>query len=158
MFNFRRSFGWIILASILWAIPAVIFKFVSVEQGFWDTMAYEFLGATVGAFGLLLFPTFRKHFVEEAKTAKNFVWSILVSNEALYLFARLVGFYAIAIAPAVALASALNGFMPFFSLIYGLILSVWFPYIVKEDIRKSTFLLKLSAIALIFVGVWFINA
>lgn len=158
IFNLRKSFGWIILASVLWAIPTVIFKFVSVEQGFWDTMAYEFLGATVGAFILFLIPSFRRGFFEEVKTVKNFVWSILVSNEILYLFARLIGFYAIAIAPAVSLASALGGFMPFFSLVYGIILSVWFPYIVKEDIKKSTLLFKLIAIALIFVGVWFINA
>lgn len=157
MFNLRRSFGWIILASVLWAIPAIIFKFVFVEQGFWDTIAYEFLGAAIGAFILLFIPSFRKSFLEEAKTVRNFVWGILVSNETLYLFARLVGFYAIAVAPAVSLASALNGFMPFFSLVYGTILSLWFPYIVKEDTRKPVLLLKFTAIALIFIGVWFIS-
>ena len=157
MFNLRRSFVWIILASILWAISTVIFKFVSIEQGFWDTMAYEFLGATIGAFVLLLVPNFRKKIFTETKTVKNYVWGILISNEALYLFARLIGFYAIAIAPAISLAAALNGIMPFFSLIYGLILSVRFPYIIKEDISRSTILLKLTAIILIFIGVWFIN-
>ena len=157
MFNLRRSFGWIILASVLWAIPSVIFKFVSVEQGFWDTMAYEFLGATIGAFVLLFIPSFRRDFIDEVKTAKNFIWGILVSNEAVYLSARLIGFYAIAIAPAVSLVSALSGFMPFFSLVYGIVLSVWFPYVVKEDMRKSTLFIKIAAIFLIFIGVWFIN-
>lgn len=158
MFNLRKSFKWILLASVLWAVPSIIFRFISVQQGFWDAIAYEFLGAAVGAFILLLVPSLRKGFSDESQRIKKFVWGILVSNEALYLLSRLIGFYAIAIAPAVALASALNGFMPLFSLIYGIILSVWFPAIIKEDIQKSTLLLKLTSIVLILVGVWFVNA
>jgi len=157
MFNLRRSFGWIILASVLWAVPSVIFKFVATEQGFWDTLAYEFLGATIGALILFFIPSFRKSFFSEAKAARSFVWGVLISNETIYLIGRLIGFYAIAIAPAVSLVSALSGFMPFFSLIYGIILSVWFPHIVKEDVRKSTLSVKFVAIILIFIGVWFIN-
>ncbi len=158
IFAIKKSFGWVMLAGILWAVPAIIFKFVTVQQGFWDALAYEFLGVSIGAFILFLIPRFGKGFIYDVRNVSGGVWGILLSNEFIYLIGRLFGFYAIAVAPAIALVSALNGTMPLFTLVFGIILSVWFPYIVKEDIRKAVVAHKLVAILLIGAGMWLINA
>lgn len=157
IFALRKSVPWIILASIMWAVPSVIFRFITIEINFWDALGYEFIGAALGILLLLLIPRIRARFINEARNIKKSVWGILVSNEFVYLVGRMLGFYAIAIAPAVSLAAALNGFQPLVVLIYGVILSIWFPNIIKEDIKKSTIFVKIIAIAIIFAGVLFIN-
>ena len=58
---------------------------------------------------------------------------------------------------AVAIVSVLNRFQPLFALLYGVILSIWFPHVLKEDIKGSTIALKVVSIAIIFVGLWFIR-
>lgn len=158
LFAIKRSFGWVLLASMLWAIPVIIFKFVTVAQGFWDALAYEFLGASLGALVLFLIPRLGRGFVRDMGNVRGRVWGILVTNEFVYLFGRLLGFFAITIAPSVALASALGGAIPLFALVYGVILTLWFPRIIKEDIQRATLFTKLGAIILIFLGMWFVNA
>lgn len=152
----RKSFWWAMFASVLFAVSAVIFRFIVVAQNFWDTISYEFIGSGIAVILLPLIPLYRKRLVAETKNVAANVWGIIGFNEAFYLIGRLLGFYAIALAP-VALVSVLGSFNPFFALVYGIILSIWFPQILKEDIRKSTIFLKIIAIALIFAGVWFIN-
>ena len=56
-----------------------------------------------------------------------------------------------------ALVSVVGGIQPLFALVIGLVLSKWVPQIIKEDTKKGTVVLKLVAIAIIFVGVIFIN-
>ncbi|KKQ24007.1 hypothetical protein A2108_00615 [Candidatus Wolfebacteria bacterium GWA1_42_9] len=157
IFNLRKSVIWIILASILWAIPSVIFRFVTIEINFWDALGYEFIGAAIGMLLLFLIPAIRNRFLNEIVRVEKSAYGAIASNEFIYLIARMLGFYAIVIAPAVSLVSVLGGFHPLIVLIYGIILSVWFPNIIKEDIQKATIFIKILAIVVIFVGVWFIN-
>ena len=158
IFKMRRALWWALLSSLLFAIPLVLFKFVSLDQGFWDSLAYEFIGAGIGGVILILFVIFSKRagFKQEVIEKGLKSWSLIGVNEIIYVFARMLNFYAIALA-SVSLVTVLGGFQPFFLLGFGLILSRWFPGIVKEDTQKSTVVLKLVAVVLIFVGVWFIN-
>ena len=158
IFKMRRTLWWALLSSLLFAIPLVLFKFVSLDQGFWDSLAYEFIGAGIGGVILILFVIFSKRagFKQEVIEKGLKSWSLIGVNEIIYVFARMLNFYAIALA-SVSLVTVLGGFQPFFLLGFGLILSRWFPGIVKEDIQKSTVILKLIAIILIFAGVWFVS-
>ena len=152
----RKALWWSLLSSLLFAVPLVLFKFVSLDLGFWDSLAYEFIGGGIGAIALLVFFYWRVGFREEVKAIRSKTWLLLGANEGIYLVSRLSNFYAISLA-AVSLVTVLGGFQPFFMLIFGVILSKWFPSIVKEDIERKTLVLKLAAIVLIFAGVWVIN-
>ncbi|MBI3589215.1 MAG: EamA family transporter [Candidatus Liptonbacteria bacterium] len=158
IFKARKALWYMLAASSLFAIPLVLFKFVSLEQGFWGSLAYEFIGGGIGALVLFLYVVFsrRPNFREEIVQTRFGTWAIIGSNEALYIFSRVLNFYAIALA-SVSLVTVFGGFQPFFMLGFGLILSRWFPNVVKEDVEKKTLALKLAAIVLIFAGVWFIN-
>lgn len=152
------NFTWfVLLSAFLYAVPSVIFKYVVVEENFWDTLAYEFVGGGIGA-AILMFWWYLKNkdLPAEISLLTGNVWAIIVSNEIIYIGARFLSFYAITLAP-VYLVSVLGGTGPFFVFIYGVILSVWFPRIIKEDLRKPVLLTKLSAIALMFAGVYLIN-
>jgi uncharacterized membrane protein len=153
-FRLRQSFWWAMAAAVLYAFPYVLFKLVVVRADFWTTLAYECLGGAIGAGALFLI--FLKKSEQEAVAVTRKTWIIIVSNEILYFVGQLSGFYAVTLGP-VALVSALGSTSPFFTLIFGVILSLWLPQVIKEDIAESTLAIKITAIVFILAGGWLIS-
>lgn len=150
----RRAVWYVLLASFLYASTAVLFKYVVVDTSFWNALVYELFGAALGS--VIIFLWIGPAFLKEARRLTGSTWSVISGNEIVYLSARLCSFYAISLAP-IALVSVIGGLQPFFMLVFGYILSRWFPAVVKEDIRGKTLALKVGALAILFVGVWLIN-
>jgi transporter family protein len=151
IFKLRKSLWLMVIASLLYAVTGVLFKWVVVAQDFWLTLAYENIGMGIGAIILLLWPSYRAGFRRETKKLKLSTWGLLLVNETVYILALLSMFYAILLG-SVALVSVIGGIQPFLVLLYGLILSIWFPSVIEEDIQKGTVFLKALAILLIFIG------
>jgi bacterial/archaeal transporter family protein len=155
MFKLRPSLWFMVIASFLYAVTGVLFKWVVVAQDFWLTLGYESIGMGIGAIILLLWPPYRMGFRRETKKLRLSTWGLLFVNETVYVLALLSLFYAILLG-SVALVSVIGGVQPFFVLIYGLMLSIWFPSVIREDIQKNTVLIKALAILLIFIGGYFV--
>lgn len=154
LFKIRRSF-WYILASIaLWAPVAVLFKVVAVGGSFWDAFVYESLGAGLGALALQRYA--KTDMREGLRMMTTSTWGIVGTNEAFYLLARGLQFYAVLIGPT-ALVSVVGGIQPLFALIIGVGMSIWFPNVIKENIKKQVIGYKLLAIMVMFIGVIYIN-
>lgn len=154
LFRIRKSFWYIILSIMMWAPMVVLFKMIAVEGNFWDSIAYNALGIGLGAVVLQVYAKTRT--IDEARSMKMSTWGTVIVNELLYLLARVLQFYAVLIGPT-ALVAVVGGAQPLFALIVGLFLSIWFPDIIKEDIKRSTVAYKLIAIAIMFVGIIFVN-
>ncbi|MCL4399981.1 EamA family transporter [Patescibacteria group bacterium] len=155
-FKIRKSFWYIMAASLLFSLPSIFFKFVVQTNDFWTTMIYEFWGITIGAFIIYAFRRKKLDFSRNLKEIPKNTWPTLASNEVIYTLSQLSGLYAVSLAP-VALVSVLSSSTPAFVMIYGIILSVWFPKIIKEDLKRSTVVSKIMAIALTMAGIFFIN-
>lgn len=155
IFTPRKTFWYMMLASLLYAITSVLFKLVVNAQDFWLTYAYENIGIGVGAFILLLWSPYRIAFKREIKKLKMDVWGLLSINQGFLGLAQFSSFYALLLAP-VALVSVVLSTQPFFVLLYGLFLSIWFPMVVKENVEKMTILIKLISMILIFIGIYLI--
>ena len=147
----RASFWNMMLSSFLFAASVVIFRFVVLVQNFWDTLGWESVGFGVGALILLLWPSYRRRFIMEFQRIQSKVWGMLVLNEGVYIGGRLALSYAYALAPA-AIVSVVSGIQPLFILLYGVFLSIFFPDIIREDIRRSVVGLKLFAIVFTLLG------
>ena len=149
-FGFGKAFWFMVLASLVFSINAVITKYLLNFVDFWTIFSY----IRIGAFFALI-PTFCFSF----KDLILAVWEhgkktvILISlNEILALFAVIL--ITIAMTKGyITLVNALSSVQPFFVLLIAVILSVFYPKILKEEIGKSAILLKLIAITLMFVGV-----
>lgn len=151
IFTFRKSFWFMMLASLLYAITGILFKLVVITHDFWLTLGYENVGIGIGAIILLLWPSYRRGLYREVKKLNVRVWGLLFINQCLYILALFALFYAFSLV-SVAFVSIMSALQPFFVLLYGLILSVWFPQLIREDTTKHTLLIKALAIALIFIG------
>jgi len=156
IFKPRKSLYFMIISSLFYAITSIIFKFVVTKNDFWLTFGYESLGLGLGAFILLLWRPHRHRFIKELKTVTTKIWGILLINEFFNTCAQFSTAYALLLASA-SLVAVIEGSQPFFVLIYGLILSLWFPHIVKEDIAKTSFTIKLMCTILLFIGIYFLN-
>lgn len=154
IFKLRRSFWYMILASLLFACTGIIFKFTS-PSDFWLNIGYQTIGIGIGALLLLLYQPYRLHFTQETKKFHKTIYGILMINQTIALIADYLYFYAVTLAP-VALVSVVQGSQPLFVLFYGYVLTLWFPHLIKEDIRKKTILLKLFATMLLAIGIFWI--
>lgn len=155
IFKFRKSFFFIILSSFLFALAQVLYKFGVTEVPFWNTLPYEGFGIALGALSVLFYKNNINKIKKETSKLSKRAYSLMGLNEAIYILARYTGYFAISLI-SVGLVSVLAGFQSLFGLIYGIILSIKFPYILREVITKKTLGLKITSIILIIIGSYFI--
>lgn len=155
MIRLRPSFWYMMLSSLLYAMALVLFRFVTKTHGFWTTVSYEFVGMAIGALFLLVVPSIRTVFIQQLAAAKS-IAGLIVVNDVVALAARMSEGYALTLVAA-PLVSIVGGTQPLFVFLYGLFLSLVFPHLIKEDVRRHVIGLKVMSITLIFSGLWFIN-
>jgi uncharacterized membrane protein len=144
----RKSFWYMVLSSIMFAFWIVLFRFVVVESNFWDTLGWELLGGGIGA--LLIFTFYRKAII--ITYMKRDTFALVITNETIYVGARLLAFYAISLVSAT-LVTIVESTQPLFVLVYGLILSRWYPSVIKEDTKANVIILKLTAAVFMIIGI-----
>jgi drug/metabolite transporter (DMT)-like permease len=133
------------------------FRGVIIEESLLTAFGYQSIGIGIGSFFTLLYTPLRKSFIKEAKKFKKDTWVLLSLNEVAAAIAQFSYSYAFTLAPA-ALVSVVGSAQPFFVLVYGLLLSVLLPHIVKEEIDKATIGTKVISILLIFFGIYLLYA
>lgn len=153
IFKLRSAFWFMLLSSFLFALSIVLYKFGVKEISFWHTLIFECLGIILGALSILFYPGNYVLVSKEIKKYKPKVFIFISINESFYLLARYTSYFALSLIPA-SLVSVMGGFQPLFVLIFGIILSIWFPHILKEVIDKKTVGIKLVGIILIFLGLF----
>jgi len=155
IFRLRRSFFYMMISCILFAIAQLLYKFGVTQIPFWNTLPYEGFGIALGAISILFYKNNFGRFKKETKKFKRRVFLFLTVNELIYIAGRYTGYFAISLI-SVGIVSILAGFQPLFTLVFGIILSICFPHIIKEVISKKTLTLKFIAIVIMIVGSYFI--
>lgn len=150
----RKLFWLMMLSSFLYASVGIVFRFVVRSEDFWTTLSYEYLGSGLGATLILSFYLVRQGIIQEVKAIRSAL-GLVGLNTSLGVAAQLTEAYAISLAP-VALVITVESPQPLFVFLVGLALSIWFPKLIKEDIRATTLALKLMTIILILLGVYLI--
>lgn len=149
-------FGLMALSSILFAMNFIFFKYFAVETNFWVTSFWEYLGFGLFGISLLFIKNYRKGFFNVLKQNRLEVLSINGLNEVLNIVAKIAFNFATILTP-VTMVWIINGLQPVFVFVFGIILTLLFPKISKEDISKKTLIQRILAIAVITVGVYLIN-
>lgn len=146
----RPAFWFMLLSGFLYACAGILFRFVVRDSAFWPSLSYEFIGMGIG--GLILFVFFKekRHFLSQVSDLKPVI-GLILAGEALSTPARMSTAFALSLAPA-AFVTIVGNSQPLFLLLFGLILSLWFPKIIKEDIGKRVVGKKLVNSFLILAG------
>jgi len=145
------ALGLLLAASVVWAGYEVLTKYVLGHMGYSSYLFWNFIGTLITGFLLFCFPKIRCNFLNDVKKVGRTIlfWRIL--NTSMGLIAII--FYYIAISRGlVSLVAAISSLEPFFVFIFTLLLSLFVPRILKEDIGKRAITTKALAIILIIVG------
>ncbi len=148
----KRVLFLMLLSSFLISIHFLIFKFVAIEGTFWRTVFWECLGTVlVSAFLLIFIGNYRRKFVSVIKENSMAVILINVFNEVLNIGAKLFANYASLLVPVV-LVNLANGLQPMFVFLIGLLLTIFLPFLGREEITKKYIIQRVMAIVILLIG------
>jgi uncharacterized membrane protein len=139
-------------ATFVLALSTVLFKFFAVQDDFWTTTFWTFVGE--GLFGALLLArgSYRRQFVALFRRNPGAVIGINATNELINLGAGLGVRYAALLAP-VALVSAISSTTTLFVFVIGILLTLFFPRLGREDLSAGNLVKKGIGALFIAAGV-----
>lgn len=147
-----------LLSSILYSFHFLFFKVFAIKSDLWTTAFWEYIGFVLfGIVLLLAIKSYRNQFIAVLKRNSKGVLFFNGLNETLNIVAKLIFNYASLLVP-IALTWVVVGFQPVFVLLYGVILTLFFPHISKESITARHLAQKLTAIAIMIVGAYILNS
>lgn len=157
-FRLSPAFWSIVLVDILWGTSVVLFKFVVENYDFAQVVSYESFGLAIGGLILFLFvPSLRHSFIHSARTIRRAAFGMIFVNESMFVVAKLLNFWAVTLGP-VALVSVLGSTQIFFGILLGWLLTTFAPAIISENTSQGTLMKKASLAAVLFAGIWLVNA
>jgi len=134
-FSFRQAAGLMLLAAVTSAASDTIMKYLLNFADFWTIFAYTRIGAVFA-----LVPVSYLGIHDLAATVKAHgkkAIGVILLNESFVLMAILS--YVIALSSGyVTLVTALTSLQSFFVLLFAVLLSTYYPKILKEEAGKST--------------------
>ncbi len=151
----RKSLWLMALSSLMYAITNVTFKEVSIHQPHVTTFAYQSIGIGIGALLMLVSKPLSTTLRADIKKFTPLVWLLLAAVTTISITAQLSLSYALTLAPA-SFVSIAGASQPFFVLCIGILLSVLAPAILKEDMKRSTLIIKAVSIGIMFFGIYLV--
>ena len=157
-FFISKGLLYIVFYNILFAVSAVLIKLTLNFNTLATILSYPSWGAGLGALVLYIFSSgIRTSFHESISSINKKALLIMLSNEAIFIFARAITYLAYSLG-LVALVSALEGAQVFYGIGYGWIVTIIAPGIILEDISKKNIITKLLAAIILVFGIWLISA
>ncbi len=144
-------------SSVCLALSNVVFKLFAEETSFWHSIFWNQFG--IGLFGLLCLLLIRKYrhdFVTVASAQTKAIIGLNLTGEVLQTIAVMTNYFAMLLAPVALVLLLSYTFQPFFVFIEGILLTAFFPHISKERTSRRHIIQKLTAMALMSLGVYLI--
>ncbi len=134
------------------ALSALIFKIFAIRAEFWTTTFWMFVGEAVFGAGLLSVRGYRAQFFMLLRTNTAALLSINASNELINLGGGLGNRYALLFAP-LSIVQAIGSTTTLFVFLFGVLFSVAFPRLGRENLSSRELAQKAFAAVLVATGV-----
>jgi drug/metabolite transporter (DMT)-like permease len=139
-------------ATFVLACSSVVFKFFAVNDEFWSTTFWTFVGEGIFGAVILAIPSYRRQFVTLLRRNPGAVMGVNAANELINLGGGLGVRFASLLAP-VALVSAISATTTFFVFLFGILLTLFFPKLGREELSARNVIQKGLGGLLIMAGV-----
>lgn len=156
LFKPDRVLFYMLLSTLGFNLAIVLFKFVYLSSSFWTVLFYQNIGGALAGASLLALPKYRKEFTGLIKSVGVKVGALMFLSggvdrvaESLYNLATTL--------VAVPLVSMVTATQPFFIVLYGTLLTIFFPKLIREDISLNKMLRKLVSVVIMFLGVLLVS-
>jgi uncharacterized membrane protein len=151
--GFKARLAALMLAcGFIMALSGLIFKIFAIEVAFWTTIFWMFVGEAIFGAAVLMIASYRRQFVAILRTNTAALLSINVSNELINLTGSLGSRYALMLAP-LSLVQAIGSTTTLFVFIFGVVLSLWWPRLGRENLSGRELAQKGVAAAFVAAGV-----
>lgn len=134
------------------ALAGLIFKIFALNVEFWTTTFWIYVGEAIFGCALLLVPTYRGQLLATLRVNTAALLSINGSNELINLGGGLGNRYALTFAP-LSIVQAIGSTTTLFVFAFGVVLSLLWPGLGREDLSGRELLKKGLAAVLVAVGV-----
>lgn len=148
------AFWDMILFAITVSTSAVMMKYIFDQANFWQCMIWIVIGEIISSIIIsILFkkPLLKIFFLTAVKGKILLIFNEILSSSALitYSIALTLG--------SVSLIGALSSTNPIFVFLIALLISIFIPKILKEEIDKRTIILKIIAIIIMSSGIYLLS-
>ncbi len=134
------------------ALSGLIFKIFALDVEFWTTTFWMYVGEALFGCALLLVPTYRRQLLATLRVNTAALLSINGSNEFINLGGSLGNRYALMFAP-LSIVQAIGSTTTLFVFAFGVVLSLIWPGLGREDLSGRELLKKGLAALLVAFGV-----
>jgi multidrug transporter EmrE-like cation transporter len=145
-----------LFCSLAISLSSLIFKFFAIRDEFWTTTFWNFFGQALFGVIIMLAAENRKQLSEMVYSNAEALLSVNIANELINLGGSLSVRYTLLLAP-LGVVQAISSTTSFFVLFFGVILSLFFPNLAREEISIGSLMQKIIAITLVVAGVLLIN-
>jgi bacterial/archaeal transporter family protein len=143
-------------ASFVVALYSLFFKIGAKGIDYWAASFWFYLGFGLGGVLFLLYPPFRRQFLHTLQSNRAVVIPLNISNELLNIVGVILINFAFLLSP-LALVWVVSGLQPVFVFLIGILLTLFFPKVIKENIARGHLVQKILAILVIFLGSVLVN-
>jgi len=154
--SLSSAFKLMIPFTAIIAVYSVLNKYLLGYLDYWSVFFWMMIGSWFGVMFMLAFHKPRIEFVKTVAQLGKRTFVVAFLGESAYVLGTIYALIATSLG-YVSLVSALSGLQHFFVFIYMLLLSLFVPTILKEEINRNVVALKIVAIVLMFVGTWLIT-
>lgn len=144
--------------AVFWifsAVYALAAKYLLDFMNEWHLILWSSLGSLLAVLPLLLREPARREFAAYFRRGP-FLLSALLADEVFDFLGRGAFIFAYAIG-SVALVSSVAALQPFITLIYVIVLGLFVPGVLEEELDRKTIALKTIAVILIIAGVYLVS-
>lgn len=149
-----KGFGMILIAILLWSVMTLFVDYGLTKMSFWDYLLLDTLGSALAGPTLLLIPAMRRQIMDGLRTAvlAKYVW--FNGNNLLDAIGQISIKKALAIAPSAGLVTVVMQVQSFYAIVIGILLTIFLPHIIKENISARNVLKKSIGAIIMFSGVY----
>lgn len=147
----NRAFFYMLFSSSLLAVEAVIYTFVLERTSWSTTVVSTSTFSFLIAMSFLCIPKVRQNISDQVRQLRP-VAGLFTLNELLAFGGNVVSPYVISLVPAT-LAKSIDGFQPFFVLVYAIIFRRYLPGVFRESINRRVIAKKFILFGCMIIGV-----
>ncbi len=160
-FHFRglkpRILLLMLACTFVLALSAVLFKYFAIQDDFWNTTFWIYVGEALFGLGILAIPRYLRQFIHLFKTNTTALLAVNGSNELINLGGNLAQRFASLLAPIV-LVSAISSTATLFVFGFGILITLFLPRLGRENLSRANLWRKGIAALLVAVGVILANS
>lgn len=151
---FIRGFGMILIAILMWSVMTLIIDYGLTKMSFWDYFVLDNLGSALAGLTLFIIPSIRRQVIHGLRTATTSKYIWFSGNNVLDFFGQMSIKKALAIAPSAGLVTVVMQVQSFYAIVIGVLLTLFLPSIIKEDISPNNLIKKFIGALVMFSGVY----